>query len=725
MGVVLFGNSVRDSSMKSWKRPSIEQTLYGFATLALATVSVVYMSRRAFGDYDSRFDYAMGSNSLSDRSWFLGFMSNPLTGLQSIDQATLRWLEPHSLLLIWLGSPWGVVIAATMTFVIVGLSCNYLLRTIGFTVTQSRWTALLVAGNTVGGEFVGLSGIDFYRIVPSSSTMLAGAYLLTALVLNQYQSEDMPLRKKLLGTFFTFILSVWLSITHTHYITMTVPFIVIVVVVVLVTRGWRRGRVGILNLAPLLVLWTTWFAIGAARFEAGMFFNTALVELPKQVREIEPLDNVLAIQEALFPLHRYDRLTLVLCILLLTGLLMNFWTRRPGELGQTLLLVVSVVFLLFIFRRFRQTGGNFPLSPPYVAWSFLPLLVAGAAAGVTKVFDAWTLLAKQLSPEKLRASVKLLLILGIVIVGLLSVRAPIGVFVREWEAGPTEFPTRNSTELFRTLNNQIGLSETNQSFRGRVAFLGASENSYEIDFPELAIRKIPTIHNQGHFQSPAFVWFIETLFRDGLPLSNVKNNYPFQHVSNSALRMVGVRYVVVHNNPAARAKLNHAFSTKIEEVGDFLIEIESPNIKGVQLTKVANDRSLRDYLQRVRRDEVEPGEFFLDSRGSELIGADVLNSRLTESSFRYFKSDIQLTAKSSGVTLLVLPIEYSHCLRLRSDGADRDAKLIPVNGVLTGLLFNRTVSTTITYRTGPLTNPNCRVQDLQDFRRYFAYREDG
>jgi hypothetical protein len=340
--------------MKSWKRPSIEQTLYGFATLALATVSVVYMSRRAFGDYDSRFDYAMGSNSLSDRSWFLGFMSNPLTGLQSIDQATLRWLEPHSLLLIWLGSPWGVVIAATMTFVIVGLSCNYLLRTIGFTVTQSRWTALLVAGNTVGGEFVGLSGIDFYRIVPSSSTMLAGAYLLTALVLNQYQSEDMPLRKKLWGTFFTFILSVWLSITHTHYITMTVPFIVIVVVVVLVTRGWRRGRVGILNLAPLLVLWTTWFAIGAARFEAGMFFNTAIVELPKQVREIEPLDNVLAIQEALFPLYRYDGLTLVICILLLTGLIMNCWTRRPGELGQTLLLVVSVVFLLFIFRRFRQ-----------------------------------------------------------------------------------------------------------------------------------------------------------------------------------------------------------------------------------------------------------------------------------------------------------------------------------------------------------------------------------
>jgi hypothetical protein len=612
-----------------------------------------------------------------------------------------------------------------MTFVIVGLSCNYLLRTIGFTATQSRWTALIVTGNTVGGEFVGLSGIDFYRILPSSSTMLAGAYLLTALVLNQYQSEDVPLRKKLLGTFFTFILSVWLSITHTHYITMAVPFIVIVVVVVLVTRGSRRGRVGILNLAPLLVLWTTWFAIGAARFEAGMFFNTAIVELPKQVREIEPLDNITAIQQALFPLYRYDRLTLVLCILLLAGLLMNCWTRRPRELSQTILLVVSVIFLLFVFRRFRQTGGNFPLSPSYVSWSFLPLLVAGSAVGVTKVIEAWTLLAKRLRPKHLGVSAQVSLLLGIIIVGLLSVRAPIGVFVREWEAGPTEFPTRNSTEHFRTLQNQLGLSETDQAFRGRVAFLGASENSYEIDFPELAIRKIPTIHNQGHFQSPAFVWFIETLFRDGLPLSNMKNNYPFQHASNSALRMVGVRYVVVQNNEAARAKLNPAFTTNIKSVDDFLIEIESPNINGVQLTKVANDRNLRDYLHRVSRDEVEPGEFFLDSRGSEFVGADVLNSRLTESSFGYSKSDIQLTATSSGVTLLVLPIEYSHCLRLRSDVAVGDAKLIPVNGVLTGLLFNRIVSATITYRTGPLTNPDCRLQDLRDFRNYFAQHEDG
>ena len=68
-------------------------------------------------------------------------------------------------------------------------------------------------------------------------------------------------------------------------------------------------------------------------------------------------------------------------------------------------------------------------------------------------------------------------------------------------------------------------------------------------------------------------------------------------------------------------------------------------------------------------------------------------------------------ATSPGRSLLALPFDYSRCMKLQStDGA---ARLIPVNLLQTGLLFDKQVEARITYRFGLFHDSRCRGRDIQ------------
>jgi len=74
-------------------------------------------------------------------------------------------------------------------------------------------------------------------------------------------------------------------------------------------------------------------------------------------------------------------------------------------------------------------------------------------------------------------------------------------------------------------------------------------------------------------------------------------------------------------------------------------------------------------------------------------------------------ASIKVQAASGGTSLLVLPFDYSHCLRIKSEGGN--ARLIPVNLNQTGLLFESSVEAEITYRFGFFGDATCRGLDIQ------------
>jgi hypothetical protein len=67
-------------------------------------------------------------------------------------------------------------------------------------------------------------------------------------------------------------------------------------------------------------------------------------------------------------------------------------------------------------------------------------------------------------------------------------------------------------------------------------------------------------------------------------------------------------------------------------------------------------------------------------------------------------------ATSQGDSLLVLPFDYSHCLRIKNTRGG--AELVPVNLHQTGLLFKASVEAEVTYRFGLFDESECRRDDL-------------
>jgi hypothetical protein len=81
--------------------------------------------------------------------------------------------------------------------------------------------------------------------------------------------------------------------------------------------------------------------------------------------------------------------------------------------------------------------------------------------------------------------------------------------------------------------------------------------------------------------------------------------------------------------------------------------------------------------------------------------------------------DLHVVARSSGRSLLIVPLEFSHCIdvedrRLALGGTG--PTLVRVDGLLTGVMFERDLDAVLAFRTGPLRNPTCRWQDYQDVR---------
>jgi hypothetical protein len=77
-----------------------------------------------------------------------------------------------------------------------------------------------------------------------------------------------------------------------------------------------------------------------------------------------------------------------------------------------------------------------------------------------------------------------------------------------------------------------------------------------------------------------------------------------------------------------------------------------------------------------------------------------------------------VVAESDGRTLVVVPLEFSHCLELHGTHPQTGGgpTLLRIDGVLTGILFERRLDAVLSFRFGPLHNPRCRWEDYREIR---------
>ena len=76
------------------------------------------------------------------------------------------------------------------------------------------------------------------------------------------------------------------------------------------------------------------------------------------------------------------------------------------------------------------------------------------------------------------------------------------------------------------------------------------------------------------------------------------------------------------------------------------------------------------------------------------------------------RGGLHVSGHSDGTSLVVLPQQFSHCLRAH----DSRVRLVRVNLMLTGVIFSGDVDTDILFDYGIFT-PYCRLADLADVKR--------
>jgi hypothetical protein len=175
------------------------------------------------------------------------------------------------------------------------------------------------------------------------------------------------------------------------------------------------------------------------------------------------------------------------------------------------------------------------------------------------------------------------------------------------------------------------------------------------------------------------------------------------------LAMLGVRYVITDLAYAGDASLRASLATPDRTL--LLYEIAEPNLGNYSPTVVTAAGAAVETLRRLADPGFDPRhEIVADLPQQNSVLVPARNARLT-----FLGDSLKIEAESDGRSILLLPLEYSRCLRVSTFAAEKPI-LIRANLLETGVLFSGRLNADVSLQTGAFIDPACRLRDLMDVR---------
>src|SRR5262249_49426887 len=241
-------------------------------------------------------------------------------------------------------------------------------------------------------------------------------------------------------------------------------------------------------------------------------------------------------------------------------------------------------------------------------------------------------------------------------------------------------------------------------------------------------RGIPTTNEFSQAASAPSLYFMhKTLKRD---VRGTLNSFGF-HWTNGLYspnywplsQLLGVRYAIdrpaaqgghsalgEHGNPGLvlRTMPYHVpKQTEPEPPGPWYVyELPNPNLGDYSPTEVITAKTGEAIANALR------------TAGFDFTKQVVLNSPIQTPllpahniRLSFIRNGWHLSGHSDGTSLVVLPQQFSHCLK----ASNRQAHLVRANLLLTGVIFSGNIDTYISFNYGMFT-PWCRLNDLADIK---------
>lgn len=286
------------------------------------------------------------------------------------------------------------------------------------------------------------------------------------------------------------------------------------------------------------------------------------------------------------------------------------------------------------------------------------------------------------------------------------------------------------TPILRFLLQQASISPGN-TFRGRIATFTSLNISgpaswsdvTTIDHQILAVTgndyrsiglwyyNLPTLFEYSQFITPDFYRFTRALLARPEDLQ-IRNVMVLRRPNIRILRMLGIRFLITDR----ALPVTPGLLLRMTDVGHvqqqlYLYELMDTNLGNFSPIRHVSLDKADDILARLMQADFDAANEVLVTRALPAL------SKARSVSISVKPTGLQIHAESAGLSALILPVQFSHCLEISEDKNRPAPELFRANLVETGVLFSGQIEVSLRYFTGPFHNASCRLQDVKDMKQ--------
>lgn len=416
----------------------------------------------------------------------------------------------------------------------------------------------------------------------------------------------------------------------------------------------------------------------------------------------------------------------VMAFLALLGAIMLMFNRRGDDRTPIVAVLIFAGLLQFagvISLYWGNWKGPSPLYLEFLLWPFYAVMAAEALRMLGRIALKPRLFSIPDAASRFLERRKLILIA--VLAWPLALVVPVA---KSHMDGSGRHDQTASSRVVETLKKALSLSPVSE-FRGRVAtFTGRMSldkkfswfdlhsGDYRLiksignDYRMVGLwdKQIPTLMEYSPLISPAFHAFATRFFL--LPGdTQVRNTLTMRNPQAKYLSALGVRFVLT-DAPIEGWFLKD--SMPAPGYGTlFLYELKQVNVGNYSPVRTILATSLEESFSAI---SASGFEFERNALINEPLGDSPNLVKASGADLRIERDVLHVKADSTGWSLLVLPLEFSHCLSLENASG---ARLLRVNVLETGVLFEHRVDAYVRFSIGPFRNSDCRLKDLEEFTR--------
>jgi hypothetical protein len=464
---------------------------------------------------------------------------------------------------------------------------------------------------------------------------------------------------------------------------------------------------------------------GAAGYLQTLSQYTTRVQYPALVDRprTPPLVSIL------FSSSEMKTLYVACAIGLLLGLLTLRGRPRVLTFAATISLVgyaaYSTVYLLVL------NAVWIPPVPMYLEHGLVALYLAGAVAGYWGAVQklAWIITPPKSAEDEVPASALFGFdpiphrglmrgaVIFVAVILVLVVPARIAYFVRydaaalatAYYRSPPDEP--ELMQLFaRTLSSDVG-----QPLRGAIHVWDVVEQSQDT-LANIWAHGLHTIDEYSQLVTPQATYFLHAVLEQSTVLGSLNGFVPYPagppwERFARVLQMFGTRYYAIIVDYSSATGLPSITlprrSYKKDDEQWYVYELPRPNVGNYSPTEIITTQSVPEIVEKMRAADFD---FTRQAVLAAPIGQPLVAAR--DMRMVRVRGGFRVSGHSDGTSLVVLPLQFSHCLRAR----DPRVRFMRVNLMMAGMIFSGDVDTEIRFDYGMLS-PGCRRVDLAEFKQ--------